>query len=113
MERRRKPTVIKLREHLQDTTIRHAGGAKVNSSLHSSQPFENCASPESLAMISQLDEELQNDFKWLIGFDLRTVFLHDIEEDNSTFDGNRKLNGLASSKESIHWWGEESSFKKK
>ncbi|GBM93168.1 hypothetical protein AVEN_181966-1 [Araneus ventricosus] len=113
MERRRKPTVIKLREHLQDTTIRHAGGAKVDSSLHLSQPFENCATTESLAMISQLDEELQNDFKWLIGFDLRTVFLHDIEEDNSTFDGNRKLNGLASCKEKIHLWGEESSFKKK
>ncbi|CAL1292111.1 unnamed protein product, partial [Larinioides sclopetarius] len=64
-------------------------------------------------MVSQIDEELKNDFKWLIGFDLRTVFLYDIEEDNSTFGDNWKPNGLAHYKESIHLWGEETSFKKK
>ncbi|GIY45107.1 fork-head domain-containing protein [Caerostris darwini] len=98
MERRRKPTVINLREHLHDATkatatfLRHAG-TEAESSSYPPQLPENSPTPESLFMTAELDEELSNDFKWLIDFDLHSVFLHDIEDDNSEFDRYKVANG--------------------
>ncbi|GIX82676.1 fork-head domain-containing protein [Caerostris extrusa] len=98
MERRRKPTVINLREHLHDaskataTFLRHAG-TEAESSSYPPQLPENSPTPESLFMTAELDEELSNDFKWLVDFDLHSVFLHDIEESNPEFDRYKMANG--------------------
>ncbi|GFR18637.1 fork-head domain-containing protein, partial [Trichonephila clavata] len=112
MERRRKPTVINLREHLHDasskttaTTIHHAGQV-VESSSHLSLRLENCETFETLSMTSEPDEELSNDFKWLIGFDLRTVFLYDIEGND-----NECCNNLEVSETAVHDRERLSNFK--
>ncbi|GFU93065.1 fork-head domain-containing protein [Trichonephila clavipes] len=96
MERRRKPTVINLREHLHHTstkttatTFQHAGQV-VESSSHLSRTLENCETFKKVSMTSEPDEELSNDFKWLIGFDLRTVFLYDIEGNGNEYCNNQE-----------------------
>ncbi|GFT90091.1 fork-head domain-containing protein [Nephila pilipes] len=120
MERRRKPTVINLREHLHNTSskttatiIQHAGQA-VESSSHLSQALENCKTSESLSMLSEPDKELSNDFKWLIDFDLKTVFLYDIEGNDNELEYNQDVSeSFVSDRERFTNFKESSSEQKR
>ncbi|XP_042908113.1 uncharacterized protein [Parasteatoda tepidariorum] len=69
MDRRpHKPTVIKLRKHLlAEGSMNHMVPALSSVSFRSTQPI-------------QLDEEMDNNFEWLIHFDLHSIRLYDIEE---------------------------------
>ncbi|XP_035222857.1 uncharacterized protein LOC118195637 [Stegodyphus dumicola] len=85
--KRCKPTVINLREHLPKYKETERG---VSRNLEKKTPnifalklkAELSSDDRRQSVVTELDDEMKNDFRWLINFDLKSVFLYDIERNN-------------------------------